>query len=163
MKKLLTGAVLTVLSAAPLEAASVLDPYLGNPGDCYARKYDEAHLHEHPRQIVETFYLSHHDGWHDPAGELTLKFGFSTRNGRDYDGVAICNDRRCGVEGDGGAFSPSRPAAMAYGSMSTRSWAYGRKAQSTSSISAKPTIRCSCSTRRAARPVSDFGRLGSAQ
>lgn len=105
MKKLLVGAVLTVLSAAPLQAASVLDPYLGNPGDCYARKYDEAHLRDHPRQMVESFYLSHHDDWQDPAGELTLKFGFSTRNGRDYEGVAICNESRCGVEGDGGAFS----------------------------------------------------------
>jgi len=112
VKKLLTGAVLTVLSAAPLQAASVLDPYLGNPGDCYTRKYDEAHLRDHPRQMVEIFSLAHHDSYQDPQGELTLKFGFTTRNGRDYEGIAICKGNACRVEGDGGAFTlkPSNDA-----------------------------------------------------
>ena len=55
--------------------------------------------------MVETFALAHHDGYQDPLGELTLKFGFSTRNGRDYEGIAICTGNHCRVEGDGGAFS----------------------------------------------------------
>jgi len=107
MKKFLVGAGLALLSTAQLQAASPLDAYLGNPGDCYARKYDEAHLKGHPRQMVERFYLAHDENYQDPNGELTLRFGFTFRNGRDYEGVAICNGNSCGVEGDGGAFKLS--------------------------------------------------------
>lgn len=105
MKTFLTAALALAISITPASARSLLDPLLGEPGDCYYRRYDEAHLKSHPRQMVETFYLGHHDAWQDPAGALVLKFGFSTRNGRHYEGVAICTGSRCGVEGDGGAFS----------------------------------------------------------
>lgn len=105
MKLMLTAVLSVALSISPASAKSLLDPLLGAPGDCYSRRYDEAHLRDHPRQMVESFSLAHHDSYQDPQGELTLKFGFSTRNGRDYEGIAICTGNHCRVEGDGGAFS----------------------------------------------------------
>jgi len=54
---------------------------------------------------VESIFIAHDEVFQDPAGELTLRFGFSTRNGRRYEGVGICEGNVCGVEGDGGAFT----------------------------------------------------------
>lgn len=104
MKNCLAGAVLALLATAPLQAAGPFDAFLGNPGDCYSRHYDEAHLKDHPRQMVESFFLGHEDTYQDPAADLTLRFGFTFRNGRDYEGMAICTGNSCLVEGDGGAF-----------------------------------------------------------
>jgi hypothetical protein len=108
VKKLLLGALLGALSVASAEAAGPLDAYLCRDGDCYARDYDTAHLRDHPRQMVESFYLGHHDSFQDPSGELTLQFGFTFRNGRDYEGMAICQGMSCRVDGDGGAFKLSQ-------------------------------------------------------
>ena len=105
MKRLLIAALGVVACALPAQAASILDPLLGRPGDCYARTYDEAHLRSHPRQMVETIFLTYDADYQDPSAELSLRFGITTRDGKTYDGVGICTGNVCGVEGDGGAFS----------------------------------------------------------
>lgn len=105
MRRLFVVATFLAVTCVTAQAVSVLDPLLGRPGDCYYRFYDDAHLRNHPRQMVESFYLKYDDDYQDPHGELTLKFGFTFRNGRDYEGVGICSGNECGVEGDGGAFS----------------------------------------------------------
>ena len=103
--KLAPAAAIAMLSVVPAAGESILDPLLGAPGDCYFRFYDETHLNEHPGQRVESIFIAHDEVFQDPAGELTLRFGFSTRNGRRYEGVGICEGNVCGVEGDRGAFT----------------------------------------------------------
>lgn len=93
------------ISALPAQAASLLDPLLGSPGDCYFRAYDLAHLKSHPRQMVEEIFITYDDDYQDPNAELTLRFGLKTRDGKRYDGVGICDGNVCGVEGDGGRFT----------------------------------------------------------
>jgi hypothetical protein len=105
MKTLLLAALAVVVAGLPAQAASILDPLLGSPGDCYYRNYDEAHLRSHPRQMVETIFLAHNAGYQDPNAELTLFFGITTRDGKSYEGVGICDGNVCGVEGDGGRFA----------------------------------------------------------
>jgi hypothetical protein len=105
MKAVFAVALAVIVSGLPAQAASILDPLLGSPGDCYYRQYDQAHLKSHPQQRVESFYLEYDDSFQDPAAELTLSFGFTTRFGEIYQGVGLCTGNRCGVEGDGGRFT----------------------------------------------------------
>ena len=105
MKRLLIATLSIVVADLPAQAASILDPLLGSPGDCYYRFYDEAHLRDHPRQMVESIFLTYDTDYQDPLSELTLYFGLTTRDGKQYEGVGICNGNVCGVEGDGGRFS----------------------------------------------------------
>jgi hypothetical protein len=105
MKRLLIGAMALAISGLPAQAASILDPLLGSPGDCYYRYYDTAHLKSHPRQMVEEIFITYDDFYQDPNAELTLRFGLTTRDGRSYEGVGICRGNVCGVEGDGGRFT----------------------------------------------------------
>lgn len=104
MKTILAVTLAFAVSGMPAQAAGMLDPLLGQPGDCYVRAYDEAHLSTHPRQMVETIFLKHNDEYQQPLSELTLSFGFTTRDGKSYEGVGICDGNTCNVEGDGGAF-----------------------------------------------------------
>jgi hypothetical protein len=104
VKSILTAALAVVISGLPVQAASILDPMLGSPGDCYYRFYDEAHLRSHPRQMVESIFLTYDTDYQDPNAELTLSFGIASRDGKFFDGVGICDGNVCGVEGDGGAF-----------------------------------------------------------
>lgn len=105
MKRLLMVALGLVVSGMPAQAASILDPLLGSPGDCYYRSYDLAHLKSHPRQMVEEIFITYDDDYQDPNAELTLRFGLTTRDGKSYEGVGICVGNVCGVEGDGGRFT----------------------------------------------------------
>lgn len=105
MNRLVLAALAVVAAGLPAQADSILDPLLGAPGDCYYRFYDEAHLRSHPRQMVEDIFITYDEDYQDPNGELTLRFGIRTRDGKSYDGVGICQGNVCGVEGDGGRFS----------------------------------------------------------
>lgn len=91
--------------AAPAHAASVLDPILGNPGDCYFREYDAAHLRTHPRQRVQTIAIGHSDTYQDRNFELTLDLAFTLRSGATYTVVGLCRGNVCSAEGDGGQFT----------------------------------------------------------
>lgn len=56
MRRRFVVAAFLAVTGVTAEAASVLDPLLGRPGDCYYRFYDDAHLRSHPRQMVESFF-----------------------------------------------------------------------------------------------------------
>lgn len=107
MKKIVVAALAVVVCAVPAQAASILDRYLGAPGDCYYRYYDAAHLKAHPKQRVQAFFITYDDSYQDSQSELTLYFQFTMRNGVAFSGVGICNGNTCGVEGDGGQFTLS--------------------------------------------------------
>lgn len=93
-----------ILAVTPVYAA---ESALGEPGDCFSRVYDAEHLKSHPDQRVERFAIGHHPDFQDPNYDLTLLFGFRTRDGNEYVGVGLCKGNSCGVEGDGGVFSLS--------------------------------------------------------
>jgi hypothetical protein len=105
MKKIAAALLAVVVSGLPAHAASILDPYFDARQGCYARFYDEAHLRDNPRQMVESITLYRNGEFQDPGGELTLSFDITTRDGKWYEGTGICIGNRCGVEGDGGSFT----------------------------------------------------------
>ncbi|UJW83935.1 hypothetical protein [Devosia sp. SL43] len=104
MKKTIFAALAIVVSGLPAQAASILDPMIGSPGDCFARVYDRAHLNSHPSQRVQSIHLGYSD-WQEPGYEITLDLGFTLRNGQDYSGLAYCRADLCALEGDAGYFN----------------------------------------------------------
>ncbi|QQR39427.1 hypothetical protein [Devosia rhizoryzae] len=102
--KLCLATAAAIVFSAPALAAGILDPMLGDPGGCYARAYDQAHLSSHPRQRVEYISLGYSD-WQEPGYDITLDLSFTLRDGSVYSGLAYCREDLCALEGDGGYFN----------------------------------------------------------
>ncbi|NGP16306.1 hypothetical protein [Devosia aurantiaca] len=102
--KMVAAALVAATFSVPAMAAGILDPVLGEPGDCYARAYDRAHLSRHPRQRVSTIALGYSE-WQEPGYDITLDLSFTLRDGSVYSGLAYCREDLCALEGDGGYFN----------------------------------------------------------
>ena len=108
MRTILAALLTLLASIGPAHAASMLDPLLGSPGDCYYRAYDAAHLRANSQQRVTAIGVKYNDRYQDPNEELTLALAFTLRNGETYTVTGLCRGNVCGAEGDGGAFTVTR-------------------------------------------------------
>lgn len=105
MRKRSAILVASLVLMGPAQAASLLDPLLGAPGDCFSRHYDDAHLQAHGRQRVTMIGVKYDDSYQDGHFDLTLALAFTLRNGAFYTITGLCRGNVCGAEGDGGSFT----------------------------------------------------------